>query len=118
MTPELALTRVYEDLRKQAVEQYGQEVADTYAAARQDMNVSGYGAAAAILDDLNISQHLSSLDNGYELADITTEATMLRDNNPGRSGKELANALYNICTERVGSRKYNCKMQDYSEKTQ
>ena len=101
LPPDIALSRTYEDLRDDAIQRYGQDVSDAYDAASQDMSVSGYGAAALVLDEINTTTKLAFMDNAWELADITQEASKIRANNPGITGRELSNALYNIRYEEM-----------------
>jgi len=96
ISPSLALSKTYEDLRNDAIQRYGKDVEDAYQAAQQDMSVSGWGAAAIVLDDINTASQLAFMDDGWNLADITQEARMIRKNNPGQAGRELSTALYNI----------------------
>lgn len=116
MTPDLALSRVYDDLRNKAIAGYAENAADAYAIASQDLDVGGFGAMATVLDDTVAGNYLHVMDNAYDLADMTAEATLIRKNNPGRGGQELANSIYNMRYDQMVE-KTQFYLQEFLEKT-
>ena len=92
---DLALSRVYDEYKAKALDNWSKDIVDTYNAKRQEISTSGWGAIAMVLDETGATFPMEMLESAVRLHDITNEARDIRKRNPGKRGKQLANALYN-----------------------